>query len=426
MSKSKVPAQLVCENCKTIQLPISPEIAEALIFWRKREGHVEDDDTSLVMGAWWAIVASMLRPFDSRDTLNEVVAYAVSQGASGIDCLPYIRAWIAAEDKENRTVIAQMEYLESVLGVEKLSAMWDVAKKVSEAKLPVKPQHEPSNTLSATIEAMLVSKKAAGRRDIYLTSLRQYLELFARGREFIDIGDIGVTEIEEWFAGRTEAPSTRNSNLGRLSALFDFAWRRGYISENPCRRVEAISVVREAPAILSVDQCRQAMEWAHAKRPRMLAWLSLTLLVGLRPESEADHLTWEDIDLGRRTVHVKAAHSKLKTHRIIELDKVPSAIEWLRFAKEIGSPLPLPYASRRRFLMQLRDHLQLEVWPQDVLRHTAASYLFAFHQDAGRVAALLGNSAAILLKHYRALVQREDAERFFAILPPRAGRQPKV
>jgi hypothetical protein len=32
--------------------------------------------------------------------------------------------------------------------------------------------------------------------------------------------------IEEWFGGRGEAPVSRRSNLGRLSAIFSFAVRQ--------------------------------------------------------------------------------------------------------------------------------------------------------------------------------------------------------
>ncbi len=43
----------------------------------------------------------------------------------------------------------------------------------------------------------------------------------------------------------------------------------------------------------------------------------------------------------------------------------------------------------------------------------------ALHQDAGKVVLMLGNSPAILLKHYRELVTPEECEAFWAILPKR-------
>ena len=65
----------------------------------------------------------------------------------------------------------------------------------------------------------------------------------------------------------------------------------------------------------------------------------------------------------------------------------------------------------------MREEMGWPVWPQDLLRHTAASYLVARDGDAGKVALQLGNSAAVLLLNYRELVEKEDAAAFFELGP---------
>jgi hypothetical protein len=55
-----------------------------------------------------------------------------------------------------------------------------------------------------------------------------------------------------------------------------------------------------------------------------------------------------------------------------------------------------------------------KVWPKDILRHTCASHWLAIVPDAQRIALQLGNSPAILLRHYRSIVTKEDAERFWS------------
>jgi hypothetical protein len=90
--------------------------------------------------------------------------------------------------------------------------------------------------LSEAIAACLAQKEASGHRPEYVRSLRQYLALFARGREAAPLATISVAELEAWFASRKEVPAVRSSNLGRLSALFAYAVRRAWIRENPCRR----------------------------------------------------------------------------------------------------------------------------------------------------------------------------------------------
>jgi hypothetical protein len=59
-------------------------------------------------------------------------------------------------------------------------------------------------------------------------------------------------------------------------------------------------------------------------------------------------------------------------------------------------------------------------WKPNALRHSYASYRFAVTGDAGRVAGELGNSAAVVHRHYRELVKPAAAERWFAITPATA------
>lgn len=61
--------------------------------------------------------------------------------------------------------------------------------------------------------------------------------------------------------------------------------------------------------------------------------------------------------------------------------------------------------------------LELKAWPQDVLRHTAASHWLALRRDAAAVALELGTSVEILMRHYRELVPDAQAAAFWAVLP---------
>jgi site-specific recombinase XerD len=305
-------------------------------------------------------------------------------------------------------------------GFEKQASAGGLLRELYSVMQVTPPEQTPA--IADSIVEFLVSKRQSGRREIYLKGLRTYLVQFAQGREGKPIGEFIMTDIERWFAGREEAPSSRNSNLGRLSALFNWAWRRGYLMHNPCRKIETIRLETEPPDILTMDQCREALDWTAKNERRFLAWLVLTLLVGLRPESEADEISWEEIRLDRKVIKISGKRTKTRRHRIIDLDMMPVAAEWLCEARLREAELPVVYMARRRFLKRLQDHLALPDWKQDLLRHTAASYLFAYHQDAGKVAAFLRNSAGILLKRYRALVAREDALQFFALQPPKCPR----
>lgn len=88
-----------------------------------------------------------------------------------------------------------------------------------------------------------------------------------------------------------------------------------------------------------------------------------------------------------------------------------AAASCLTLARNLGSELPLPHVTRRRYLREVRAKLGFEKRPADILRPTCASYLLAHWQGAGRVVAELGPSAGIVLRHYRELVNKEEAAR---------------
>jgi integrase len=289
--------------------------------------------------------------------------------------------------------------------------VWD------EYRSGVRGQKSSSIALGAAITEMIAAKQGANRGENYTKEMGRYLRQFATGREKLPLVAITSQVIEDWFAARREADSTRASSTARLATLFNWAKRRGYVTTNPCDAMERVTVKRGAPAIFNVEQATQAMEWARANEPRLLGWLSLALFAGVRPE-EADQVSWDHIDLERGVIRIESAkHSR---RRIVHAH--PTATRWIAESKRLNAWLPLAQMSRRRFLRRLRDGMGLEEWPQDVLRHSAASYWLASTQDAAAVSLQLGNSVGVLMRHYRELVSREDAARFWAISPMSAGQ----
>jgi site-specific recombinase XerD len=253
-------------------------------------------------------------------------------------------------------------------------------------------------------------KRVARCRPRYLEALAGHLGAFARGREMLPCHAITALDIEAWLDGRQVAPITKAGNLRRLGTLFAHAKRRGWVTVNPVDQVERVHVEAKIPEIFTPERVAECLAIVRAKLPSFLPWVVLAVFAGIRPE-ELDRLSWANVELERGLVTVDAAASKVRRRRLVNLH--PTAVAWLR----LGGDLPLPVWKRRQMLQVLRDELGLKAWPQDVLRHSAASYMLARDEDAAKVALQLGNSPAVLFQHYRELVSKEAAAAFWGLLP---------
>jgi len=254
---------------------------------------------------------------------------------------------------------------------------------------------------------LIAAKTAANRRPRYVTSLRYYLAQFSKGRENLPLENFTPAEIEAWL-NRYPGAYARQTWLNRLSTLFSFAVRRGYLLANPCVRIERVSVDRPPPLILTPGQAQTALRVIPAlARPYFI----LGLFAGIRPE-EIERMDWSQIDLVTKTVRVDG---KTRQRRIVPLE--PRAVELLNGCVLKRGPVAPAHITLCRVKRKVRNALGLKKWPQDLLRHTAASYLLALHGDAGRVATRLGNSPAVLLTHYHEPVTAADCAEFWAVCP---------
>ena len=261
---------------------------------------------------------------------------------------------------------------------------------------------KPQN-LRGAIDALIESKRAARCSQAYIANLLLLLNQFAHGREQMLVSSIGPADCKEWaLSGSAQYQATR---MSRLSSLLSFCVRQGWLAKNPCSSLEKIRHDYDAPSVVTPEQAAQLVTKCHQK---LKPWLVLGLFCGLRPE-EADSTTWDDI----RSDHIVVAAGKIRTSRRIVYPH-SNSMKLLLSCRD-GGQLPIPNSSRRKLQRQLRESIGWDEWPKDILRHSAASYWLAAEPDAARIALQLGNSPKVLLKHYRELVTKQDAERFWAV-----------
>lgn len=128
------------------------------------------------------------------------------------------------------------------------------------------------------------------------------------------ISSIGVEEVQRYKTAKMASPKngrglkakTVTNHLGALSSLMQDAVEWGYIPWNPVRRVKMPRPEPDdgKPKAWSLDEARRFMDHVQREEPFWLPLYLFTAGVGLRT-GEAAALTWADIDLEERVVHIR-------------------------------------------------------------------------------------------------------------------------
>jgi len=265
------------------------------------------------------------------------------------------------------------------------------------------------------IYELLKARAGDGLSPRYLRDLRVRLARFADlfGEQMI--ATIAPAEIDRWLRSLGVGSVTRNTFRRRLAVLFGFARRRGYLSENPIDCVERAKERFGEIEILTIDETKRLLECASFET---LPFWAIGAFAGLR-RAEVERLEWNEIDVDGGFIEVKAAKAKTASRRLVTIQENLRA--WIApYRLCTGSVCP-PNLQKR--INDDRDQASLRLnWPQNALRHSFASYHLARFNDAARLALEMGNSPAMIFKHYRELVKPKEAEQYWKIAPAAARK----
>jgi integrase len=250
------------------------------------------------------------------------------------------------------------------------------------------------------------------------------------------VKELGSTELKAWiFDDPTLEAQSKKNYRTVLHGLFRFAKEKKYVVDNPAADLPKIKVDESEPGILSVAQARTLL-YAAAENPdlELGPYVALGLFCGIR-SAELQRLSWSEVQLGDGFVTIPARIAKKRRIRNIPLE--PNCIAWLnQFGVRTSGPIsPEGFAKRFRKLVAKANEFAareakagkfaaehfaaIKEWPNNGLRHSFASYYYAWTGNSQETCARLGQkSDEVLFDHYRALTRREAGQQFFAITPP--------
>ena len=276
-----------------------------------------------------------------------------------------------------------------------------------------------SRTVADLIPDFIRAKEAAQVSENYLCMLKGRMGQFSGRFGAMPIGTVTTPQIDDFLRSIPVGPVTLNGIRKAIVTLFSWARSQGEIPREHKTAAEWAMSFEEtdsAPEIYTEEEITKLLLACHKE---LLPLIAVGAFTGIRV-AEMQRLEWEDFLWDRGFIEIKARKAKTKARRLVP---IPDNLRlWLKSYQDAKGPI----AGGRRLNDQLVALCKAAgtEWKRNALRHSYASYRLAVIQDAAKVALEMGNSPAILFKHYRELVTPDQAKGWFEIVPP-DGWSPK-
>jgi integrase len=223
----------------------------------------------------------------------------------------------------------------------------------------------------------------------------------------------GITPVAltGWLSGMPLALRSKKRHRGYANQILEAARRKGYLGANPMKEVGTFKENGDGEeiSILTPEEVERLLKAAGEEMRPLYA---IAAFAGVR-WGEIARLDWSDIK--EREIVIRAATAKTRSRRVVEIpDNLKAFLEPCR---GLGGPITRHPRSLERRRRRIEREAGLVPWKNNALRHSFISYFYAATHDENKTAALAGNSPDIVHRHYRALVSKEEATRYWAIVP---------
>lgn len=276
--------------------------------------------------------------------------------------------------------------------------------------------HSPlvaQRTVTELFDEFIVAKANAGRRQRTLQNLRHRIGKFATSFGSKRVQEITTHDIEDWFNKNKYSGMSRRNYKTALTGFFNYAVKRGFLFQNAAIPLENPILDETTPEILTCAETEKLLQTALMKHPAMIPYLAVAIFAGLRP-TEVEQLDWVSVDFEDKIIRVTPQMAKKRRQRLVDMSD--NLIAWLQPYRQSEG---LFHYSRQQF-DQIRKLSKVK-WVSDIMRHTYASYHLAKHENTAKTCLQMGHrDPDVLFTHYRGLVKRHDADKFWQILPPKS------
>lgn len=274
---------------------------------------------------------------------------------------------------------------------------------------------------AARIESPLVADAVtkylahlASRRVQETRMIKSDLDKFAAAHR-CKMSEVTVDNVTAYLERLGVGPRRYNNVRTTLVSLFRWCRLSGLVPDTMTapERTHAKKLENTAVAIYTPKQFRDLL--AMAPKEWRLG-IAVGGLAGLRSE-EISGLRWEDIKLGRKLIEVRAEICKTGKRRLVPI--VPALVRVIKESEPCDHSMVTPRERIDNVAKRIRRAGGL--WVKNGLRHSFGSYRTAAVKSVGQVALEMGNSEAMVRKHYLETVDAKAARQWFdtGSIPPK-------
>jgi integrase len=353
--------------------------------------------------------AAALNVNQSRDALAALERLQTLRQSSGrrVSLLAAVSEFAEAVDKlRGRTLGEAVEgYLRTVVSIQRK----DIAEAVEEFIEGRKHKSEAPD-----------GKRAQLSRH-YANCVAMWLREFARAFPGTAVSELGKEHLDGYIKMHTTVSAkSRNDRRATVKMFLNWSVRKDYLPANH-RLFEADGMAREIVETAETDFYRpkELQRLLDNAAAGLLPVIALGSLAGLRVE-EIMRLEWADVWHVAGHIEISAKHAKTRQRRLVEM--CPALAKWLApYRKTTGAVWIKRDKLYQIEFAQLRETLKIPV-RRNGLRHAFCTYHFALHTNENLTAAQAGNSPAMIHAHYKGLATKAEAQKWFAVLPPKSAK----
>ena len=243
------------------------------------------------------------------------------------------------------------------------------------------------------------------------------------------VSEIRTEDVRNWLLALPLAAKTRNKHRGYTGQIFNLAVDYGYAPVNPVANIKKFRErSTEENGEISTLSAEETERLFRAADQEVIPFLTLSFFAGIRIDT-LRKLDWSEVKYDEKRVIVPRYKGKNQLRYRVTLSE--NALAWLkphvketgsilvratatnRFSKQMGSP---SYVATRSRILKAAEKAGVKL-PDNAGRHTFISMHVAHYESIDKTALEADNSAAVIKKDYLDIVTREDANKFWAILP---------